>query len=102
MTFESDTDRLAYLETCGRAMSLSDTNGSGWPVYGVYSYEYVEVQGIEATRPAVLVRESDLANPSGGLPAVEVGIGEADGGDFPIVGRQPDGAGMVLLIMDKT
>ena len=102
MSFETDADRLDFLQACGRVVTLEDSGASTWSAYGIYSFEYVDVNNVESKMPTIMVRDSDMVNPAGGAAVIKVGIATGIGqGDFDIIGRQPDGHGMTLLIMEN-
>lgn len=94
------------LEAVGRQMQFS-VGSSKWNVTGVFDRQFAEVLGTEAMAPAAVVREADIYAPThAGEAAYLVTAVDADpakvGGDhFAVVGVQPDGTGLVTLILER-
>ncbi len=97
MEFESDKDRLAILKATGELVTFSVGQVS-WDVYGIVETAFVEVNRTEGFRPTVLCREIDTTRRAGEV-VVNGTLIQTSVGSFEVVTPQPDGAGLVLLIL---
>jgi len=103
MAFESDNDRLAILKACGaETVNLALLDARNWDAIGILEKKYVETQRVQGYKPTLQIRERDIYHPDE-TPTAEFRAvmfnSSSDG--FDIVEVQPDGTGMVLLILEK-
>lgn len=107
MTFETDADRRAAVRAVGQRVQLS-RGSSKWNTWAVFDRAFVAVLGTEAYAPAVVLVEDDSYAPNHvGDPAylaelVDVNPDKIGGYKFDVVGVQPDGTGMVTLVLEAT
>jgi len=68
---------------------------SGSDVLGIFDNQFAEVHGIESMRPIFTCPESDVLNVKHGD---ELSI---DSSSYKVVGTQPDGTGLISLVLEK-
>lgn len=106
MVFESENDRQAMLKACGGPARLSDSVGPHWEILGIFERKFVENSRVAGFQPTLFVSELDTWQRDHTWEAsfravtAEVDHLGEDGVDFKIVDYQPDGTGMVLLILE--
>lgn len=64
------------------------------PFRAIFQREYVESQGIEGFRPTITCHECEAR----GVRHVDQVL--VDGGLYRVIGREPDGAGLVRIILE--
>lgn len=89
MSFEEDLSE--FLDAGDFAVSAIIGAAS---VEGIFDRQYVEVNGMESYRPTFLCAAADVAAIARGA-AINV-----EGAAFELAEQQPDGTGMVLLILE--
>ena len=92
MTLESDADRLLFLSTDEFAVTATI---SASPVVGIFDNEFAEAIDIEGTVPAFECRTSDVAAVVHGTTVTINTIA------YTCHGKQPDGTGMTVLILQE-
>lgn len=105
MAIESAADRLAFVREFGATCSLH-IGQDDWDASAIFDRAWVDVRGVETYSPTLLVRVEDLYLPgqlqSDSYRATSVNVAaEYGGAGFDIVAYQPDGTGMVTLILEK-
>jgi len=88
MTIESAADRLAMLADWDSAVFGADT------ISGVFDNKFVEVNGVEDVHPVFTCRTADVPGVAQGS-AITV-----NGTAYTVVGVQPDGTGMSMLLLE--
>lgn len=68
---------------------------NGFSVDGTFDNEFVSVGMVESQAPVFQCRESDIGSVSHGMTVV------SDSVNYKIRGLQPDGTGMIKLILEK-
>lgn len=93
MTVESDADRLSMLDDWDAATYL------GGQISGIFNAEYIEIgdneAAIESSQPNFLCREIDVSGIAHGA------MMSIKGSTYKVVGVQPDGAGLTLLMLEE-
>ena len=90
MTIESAADLLGLLSDFGETATVGRDD-----VTAIFDEDYVEVLDIAGTRPLLYCRTSDVSTVSVGDNA------EAGGAFYTIVGIQPDGTGLTMLVLEE-
>lgn len=71
----------------------------GAPIQGIYDENYVDISlgevPIESSSPAFIARASDVPGVAHGASLI------ISGATFKVVNVQPDGSGLLLLILEK-
>jgi hypothetical protein len=97
MAIESEADRLALFDDFDSA-SYTPDGGSLSTITGVFDAEYLGVElerfGIDNAMPIFLTSAAQVTGVAAG-DALTVG-----GTDYTITGAEPDGTGMVLLVLE--
>ena len=88
---ESDADRAEFLNTDDFAVVATYQGAS---INGIFGNEFVEINGIESSRPIFLATAADVPDDPHGNTIV------IDSINYLIVGHQPDGTGLITLILE--
>lgn len=89
---ESDADRAEFLNTDDFGI-VATYQGSS--INGIFDFQFVEINGVEATRPTFLTTVKDMPdNPHDNTIVI-------DSINYTIIGHQPDGVGIILLILER-
>jgi len=67
----------------------------GNPVVGMFDKEFAAALDIEGDLPVLICREADVSSAAHGTAVVRSGT------SYTVVGMQPDGAGMIALILEQ-
>ena len=89
---ESAADRAEFVNTDDFGIAATYRGSS---INGILGDEFVELNGIESTRPAYLTLTTNIPNDPHGNTLV------VDDINYNIVGHQPDGTGLILLILER-
>jgi hypothetical protein len=73
----------------------NEAQWSGTTVLGIFDTEYAEIMGVEGIRPVFLCRASLVASAAHGDAITIAGI------TYHIVGKHPDGTGLIHLILEQ-
>ena len=104
MSFETEADRGLAIKFVGELVTLS-VGTNKWAVYAAYDRAFVEIAGVEAFRPVLVLREIDCRQPPARsvlATRAEVTPDKTMAGVFDVVGFQPDGTGLATLILEAT
>ena len=88
---ESATDRAEFLNTDDFAVAATY---QGVSINGIFGNEFVEINGVESSRPAFLTTVVAVPDDPHGNTIV------IDAINYLIVGHQPDGTGFITLILE--
>ncbi len=94
MAVESAADRLIYFNT--DEFGVSATYDGSTTVKGLIDRRYIEALGGEAEHPVFICREADISGVVHGKTLV------ANSTSYTVRGVQPDGSGMILLVLRET
>ena len=105
MALESAADRLAFCKAFGSLVQFAKGQNK-WNAYAIFDREFVALQGMESYRPILTCREIDAIQPEQAGDAyraswVDVNPDKVGGDAFNVVEHQPDGTGMVTLILER-
>ena len=89
MTLETDSDRAGFIGIDSISVTIAGTAATA-----LFDHEYVEVSGIESRRPVLTVLSSAVSSAAHGDAVV------VSGTSYTIVGIQPDGSGMTVLVLE--
>lgn len=106
MAFETAETRLGYVTTFGESVNFT-LGMDDWDALGIFDNEFVDVDGVESRRPVLICRIKDIYLPAQQedwptLPAQQyraTAVQVTQGG-YNIVEVQPDGTGMVMLVLE--
>ena len=99
MAIQSDSELLEMFQTLGEQVSFF--NGEiDWDVYGVLERLYVEVGEIESQHPVLTCRTIDTISHATMVVVHGTGV-LATSGTYKVVTIQPDGDGVVALVLEK-
>ena len=90
-SLESAADRAEFLNTDDFAVTA---NYEGASIDGIFGNQFVEIGGIESSRPTFLTTDTDFPSDPHGNTIVIESI------NYLIVGHQPDATGLVTLILE--
>jgi len=82
----------AFFDTADFAVAATYNTAT---VNGIFSHEYVDIEGVEGERPTFTCVESDVSGIAHG-DALTVNATV-----YTIAGVQPDGTGIVLLVLSE-
>ncbi len=91
MAIESASDRAEFFNTddFGVAAVYQETT-----IKGIFGNEFVEINGVESSRPTYLTAVTDVPDDPHGNTIVINAI------NYKIVGHQPDATGLITLILE--
>lgn len=90
-------DLTAFFDTVNGFAETVTYNGSS-ELAGIFDNAYVKVDlgtGVESRHPAVVMRAADVPDVAHGDTIVR------DGTTYHVIGVEPDGAGVVVLLLEK-
>ena len=92
VSLESDADRAEFLNTDDFGVTATYQETS---INGIFDYQFVEISGLEGSRPTFLTTADNVPDDPHNNTIVIESI------NYTIVGHQPDGTGMILLILER-
>lgn len=102
MAVEDDDDRAVFLADFGVSAAYTPSGGSAVTVTGILDRDYETLLdgepggGVEGEIPVFIGRLSDFSSVAHGDALTAAGT------DYQVVGAEPDGEGMVKLILEET
>ena len=99
MAVESTTDRAGMMGDWDSATYTDNQyphpSSVTTTINGIFDHEYVELNGVESYSPIFTCQTSDVSNAKHGARMTINSI------NYTVVGVQPDGTGIVQLILEK-
>jgi len=104
MAFESEQDRQDQLEALGESFVFTHNgnphvSSKSVSIYGIFDRPYIETNKIEGYKPVVTVSAVDVLSVAHG--AMVRHDPDATYTDYKVVGIEPDGTGMTMLILEE-
>lgn len=106
MSIESAQDRLDILRSLGeetlfteKQFTTNHPSSKTLRIWGVFENAFVEAGKIEGMRPTLTVRDEDISNIAHG--AMIRRNPDSTYIDYKVVGVEPDGTGITLLILQE-
>lgn len=98
MAVESSSDRAGMLDDWDEALYTDNQyphpSSITTTINGIFDREYVEINGVESYSPVFICQSSDVPNANHGARMTINSI------VYTVVGVQPDGAGISMLILE--
>ncbi len=97
MTFRSDIAAADsdILEALGDSATITEPGQDPVQVQGVFENDYIEINGVESVYPLFSCLQSEVGSVAHGW-----GL-SYDGSSYKVVGKEPDGMGMITLVLEK-
>ena len=99
--FETDGDRLEYVTDLGEPATLQ-IGADYWATTAIFDSEYVDIEGVESRTPILFCRTIDIYQPDMPVELEYRATGAIyDELEYRIIEVQPDGTGMVILVLER-
>ena len=93
MSIETETDRLEVLKALGEIVDVSGRQG--WGIFERTSLEISFDSAVDAMKPSLLVRSSDVESIGRGASVIR------KGNNYSVATINPDGEGMTTLELNE-